>query len=189
MNTANTRPFLVSSGGQQFSASTTNRHAAATLSRRRPSTSGPPQGRRTSSARNIPNPAAHQRRSRVRSDVSLASKIDTIPEAAEKRGKGVVVDAATTTSSGGRKLSAFRKKIGEVAFVNVATRRSSTAKTASAHVSRRGSTMKEILEQHNKQQQPVDPVVGNNSIQAERQQRRKRGLNLRYCGRWQPVDH
>eukprot|EP00903_Cladosiphon_okamuranus_P015169 g14024.t3 len=51
-------------------------------------------------------------------------------------------------------------------------------------VSRRGSTVKELLEQHKKQQQRVEePIAGiSNGIQAERQQRRKRGLTAGLTG-------
>lgn len=56
-----------------------------------------------------------------------------------------------------------------------------------ARISRRASTMKEMLQQQQKQtqkqqlqqqQQPVKPIGKNNRIQMERQQRRNRGLNL-----------
>lgn len=177
MNTVNARPFIVPSGGQRLSASSsTNRHEASTPPRRRATgprggPAGGPPGRRTSSARNNPNPVAHQPRNRVRSsDLSLTSNIGTIPEAGEKRGKAIVDAAAVTTSSPGRRMTVARQP----ALGNVATRRRPTVKS----ISRRGSTMKEILEQQAKQQQRAEPAAEDNSIQTERQQRRKRGLNL-----------
>ena len=76
-----------------------------------------------------------------------------------------------------------------IASVNVlaTSRRSSSVTSMGARISRRASTMKEMLQQQQKQtqkqqlqqqQQPVKPVGKNNRIQMERQQRRNRGLNL-----------
>lgn len=195
----NSRPFLVSSGGQRrrTSASTVRHEAAIPPGRRTSVTasprsgpgeagSGPPPGRLTLTERSIPNPAALQSRNRFRSDISpLASKVGAIPEAEEKRGNANV-DAAggvTTSSPSGRRTTVFRQPVvGSVAT----RRRPSTVKS----LSRRGSTMKELLEQQKKQEQPpprVEPVDENNSLQAERQERRKRGLNLGYAG-WRGVD-
>ena len=76
-----------------------------------------------------------------------------------------------------------------IASVNVlaTSRRSSSVTSMGARISRRASTMKEMLQQQQKQtqkqqlqqqQQPVKPIGKNNRIQMERQQRRNRGLNL-----------
>lgn len=186
MSTVNTRPFLVSSGAQQFSTST-DRHEASTMSRRRAFTAGVrgrsasgPRGRRTSSARSLPIPAVHSPRNRIRSSILMTSKVNMMPEAAEKRGKSIGEAAGTkpsTCGSSSKQILVVRKP---AAIVNDATRRRPTAKHASAHVSRRGSTMKEVLEQNTKHhQQSMGLVDENNSIQSERQQRRNRGLNLR----------
>ncbi|CAM9802911.1 unnamed protein product, partial [Ectocarpus fasciculatus] len=205
MKNAASRPFLVPSGARPLSdrygsnsnttANTTNnegthmpRRVSIAVSRR-----GTTVGRRAS-ARHLTPGGPH--RSRNRSEVSAANAAFVIPEvrqAGEEFGKGTAAGASASSLTAPRAAPRHSSSARSAGRADGATRRRPTEiRRSRGSLSRRGSTMKDILQQRGRLQpkmqhrdeQPERPAVieRNGNIQAERQARRNRALNFRPGG-------
>ncbi|CAM9108741.1 unnamed protein product [Ectocarpus sp. 4 AP-2014] len=198
MKNAVSRPFLVPSGARPLSdrygsnsntaATTTNnegthvpRRISIAVSRR-----GTSVGRRSSARHLTPG---GPRRSRNRSEISAKIEAFVIPEvgqAVEESEKGTTAGASTLIAS----RAASVRSAGRADGAN--RRRPTEIKGSRGSLSRRGSTMKDILQQQGRLQpkmqhldeQPETPAITgrNDNIQAERQARRNRALNFRPGG-------
>lgn len=190
-STRNARPFLVSGGAGRPNdkyVSNANRsnddHDKAVLLRR-PSAAVPrgrASGRRTSSI--IPSRRKSRRSTRLSEGSTAVGRIpqnNRPGEASAENGANGTISSAVRVPTSLLSELRFQTAGGAASGANAASRRMSTLKAKGAHIGRRESTLKNVLDQHaGVGPQPARPVAERTDIQAERQQRRKRGLNLGY---------